>query len=551
MFNCSLKCNRSLTYSAVIASSLLVVGCSSDDKAIASQADTNVQKAKNIIVMIADGASDGVWDIANFWKQGPVLLNDSYPYNQIDTRYAMATYALNGNSQPDTSEDCDADTYAEGFGYEPASATDTTTTDAYTFGAFTSLGLGDLRDTHEQCLNPEEGYICDIMMYMGYELTIYAAKTDLLYEGYKYINANYTDSAAAGTAIATGQSTYNGAISVDNCGKELSPITEYAKSRGLATGIVSTVPLSHATPAAFGAQNISRAETAQIGTDMLTNGYADLIMGAGHPMYDENGVSASEANYTYVSKDGWQQLQDGSLKPQGSDKAWTFFDSKSEFESLANGTASSEMLDGPLVGLFQNVETLQQKRECTSGDINVAYSCPQLTNVPDLATMSKGALNYLSQNEKGFFIMIEGGAVDWAAHNNETARIIEEQADFNEAVAAVYEWVEANSNWDETLLIVTTDHGNSFVLGAASDQSIYSPVDMVAKETMPEVRYYSGQHTNELVRFYAKGNGSDLFAKHVIGTDSDYSNRYRHSGADGRYFQNKNIYDVVKEVISD
>ena len=75
-------------------------------------------------------------------------------------------------------------------------------------------------------------------------------------------------------------------------------------------------------------------------------------------------------------------------------------------------------------------------------------------NVPSLETMTRGALAYLSQDPNGFFVMIEGGAVDWAAHANNTARIIEEQVDFNRSVAAVVEWVEQNSSWDETLVIV-------------------------------------------------------------------------------------------------
>ncbi len=539
---------HALTLSAIFVSSLFVGGCSSDDDN--KTTNNEVKKTKNVIVMIADGASDGAWDIANFWKNGQVLLNDSYPFNEIDTRYAMATYALNSNSTPDTSAECDADTYADGFSYVPTKAINETPTDEMTYGAFTSLGIGDFTKTHELCLNPEEGKACFLYPYGDLVVTMYAPHIALTFEGYSYLNTNYTDSAASATAIATGKSTYNGAISVDNCGKPLSPITEYVKSLGMSTGILSTVPLSHATPAAFGAQNLSRGNTSKIGSDMLTNGYADLIMAAGHPMYDENGVAVTDAKYTYITEEGWNQLQAGTLKPEGNEQAWTFFDSKADFAALANGSASSEMLNGPLIGLFQNIETLQQKRACTSGDFNVAYSCPQLTNVPDLATMSKGALNYLSQNENGFFMMIEGGAVDWAAHNNETARIIEEQVDFNDAVTAVYEWVEENSNWDETLLIITTDHGNSFVLGSASDQALYSPVDMVSKETMPEVKYYSGQHTNELVRLYVKGNGSELFSQHVIGTDEDYPNRYRHTGADGSYFQNKHIFDVVKEAIS-
>ena len=68
---------------------------------------------------------------------------------------------------------------------------------------------------------------------------------------------------------------------------------------------------------------------------------------------------------------------------------------------------------------------------------------------------------------------------------------------------------------------------------------------------MPEVKYFSGSHTDELGRLYAKGNGSELFAKHVIGTDSNSLERYRDTGTDGDYFQSKHIFDVVKEVVSE
>ncbi|WP_112477913.1 alkaline phosphatase [Vibrio variabilis] len=209
-------------------------------------------------------------------------------------------------------------------------------------------------------------------------------------------------------------------------------------------------------------------------------------------------------------------------------------------------------MTGPLLAIVQSAYTAQQGRTTCSDNPSlndIAFACPKLSNIPDLATMSKGALNYLSQNQNGFFLAIEGGAVDWAAHANDTARIIEEQVDFNNAVKTVFEWVETNSSWDETLLIVTTDHGNAFVLGESSDSAIYAGVENAGIGQMPNVRYYSGAHTNELVRLYAKGNGAERFAEYVIGNDENYASRYRHSGTTGEYVQNKHIFNVVKDVI--
>lgn len=537
--------NKKILLPVIASSVLALTACnSSNDKG-----DVELPSKTNVIVMISDGASDGAWDIASFWQNGKQLLNDTYPFNAIDTRYAMATYALNGNQSPDDSEDCDAFTYSEGFGYIPSKAINETLTDAKSMGAMLDfIGFGDLTDEprcHQDVL--EDDQMCTAISYGEDMVTILVSTYDLVFEGYQYININYTDSAASGTAMATGRSTYNGAISLDNCGAELPLITEYAKSVGMSTGIISSVPFSHATPAVFGARNRSRSNTPEIGANMLSNGYADLIMGAGHPLYSVDS-QPQEPEFTYIDADSWDALNEGNLKSDTHDRPWVFFDQKDDFEALANGTASEELMNSPVIGLVKNIETLQQRRS-TCEDVDIAFACPMNANVPDLPTMSLGALNYLNQNETGFFLMIEGGAVDWAAHDNNTTRLIEEQVDFNNAVKAVFEWVEQNSSWDETLLIVTTDHGNSFVLGETANHNFYAPVEMVEKETMPEVRYFSGQHTNELVRLYAKGNGSHLFEQHVVGVDENFPVRYRHTGSDGSYVQNIHIFDVAKEVI--
>ncbi|MCG6201787.1 alkaline phosphatase [Psychromonas antarctica] len=460
---------------------------------------------KNVILMISDGASDGAWDIASYWENGK-LANNSAPYTKLSTRFAMTTFPLSTNG-PDTICGDEVETIS----YDKDQVWDET--------SFTS-------DPADKYQRP--------------------------FAGYEYISKNVTDSAAAGTALATGHKTYNGAISVDHCGRPLESITHIAKANGLSTGIITSVQFDHATPAVFGANNVSRNNYEAIGHDMLTQGEADLIMGAGHPQFDSDGKLRTTANfeYKYINAEDWASLNSGILTPAGSDTSWSLIDNKADFESLANNTASSEVLTGPLFGLVPVGYTLQQGRTCTAGkNEHVAFDCDMTATVPSLQTMTQGAINYLSQNEKGFFLMVEGGAVDWAAHANQTARIIEEQVDFNHSVSAVIAWVEQNSNWDETLLIVTTDHGNSYVLGGASDQNAYAPVENPGKGVMPEVKYYSGDHTLELVRLYARGKGAETLSDFVKGNDEGYAINYNNIGSNGDYVDNTNVFDLMKQVI--
>ncbi len=82
--------------------------------------------------------------------------------------------------------------------------------------------------------------------------------------------------------------------------------------------------------------------------------------------------------------------------------------------------------------------------------------------------MTKAALNVLDDDPNGFFIMIEGGAVDWAAHANQSGRLIEEMNDFNKSIEAVIRWIDTNSNWNETLVIITADHETGHLTGPGS-----------------------------------------------------------------------------------
>ncbi|MHB8765269.1 MAG: alkaline phosphatase, partial [Deferrisomatales bacterium] len=117
---------------------------------------------------------------------------------------------------------------------------------------------------------------------------------------FDYVKANATDSAAAATTMATGVKTYNNAIGKDLCGNDLENAVEKAEALGKATGVVSSVQFSHATPAGFVAHNVSRNDYVGIGREMLLESAADVILGAGHPWFDNSGRPKASPDYPYV-----------------------------------------------------------------------------------------------------------------------------------------------------------------------------------------------------------------------------------------------------------
>ena len=120
--------------------------------------------------------------------------------------------------------------------------------------------------------------------------------------------------------------------------------------------------------------------------------------------------------------------------------------------------------------------------------------------------MVRGGLNVLDNNPKGFFVMIEGGAIDWANHDNQKGRMLEEMRSFSDAVDTVINWVNKYSSWDETLLIITADHECGDLWGG----NTFTPVKDYGKNVMPALKYNSKDHTNALVGVWAKGKGSEI-----------------------------------------
>ncbi len=486
--------SRRFLLGAVAASALMV-----------GSAEAEAAAAKNGILFITDGCSWGCYDMASHWEFGAARRE---AYADFPVKLGMTTYPLNLSTRPT------GGTTPE-ISYDPARAWDTTPNDG-SYGGRPSY-----------------------------------------FNGYDYIKRNYTDSAAAGTALATGQKSYNNAISWSNdpavTGSPLSPlITDIAKETGRSTGVISSVPFSHATPAVFAAQNVQRDAYHAIAEQMLRNPNVDVIMGAGDPRYDSNGQLRSEPRERYMTMGQLNELLSGTDGSNAYGRA--FISDVEAFRALAAGDLSAVPASGRLLGLAQTGDTLQANRSAdvrgetepsvASGNASgVAFN----PNVPTLVEMTQGAINILSRNPNGFFLMVEGGAVDWMAHGNNTARIIEEQVDFNRSVAWAIEWVETFSSWDETLMIVLTDHGNGMPMGPDSDTIPFQPIEGRGQGVLPGVRWHYGTHTNENTMFFAKGAGADLFYRHVVGVDEGLVTFL--GFGDGRYIDNTAVFAVMRDVM--
>lgn len=298
-------------------------------------------------------------------------------------------------------------------------------------------------------------------------------------------------------------------------------------------------------------------------------------MGAGHPDYDDIGqnMALMEANdpegcseywacstrYNNIDEDTWVALTNGKQIREGYDKPNRLITDKAQFELLAENNLDFDPSQ-PLIGIPKVRNTLQASRPVEMGtDPNMPSGVAQLQSVPSLETMTKAALNYLGAKKTGLFLMVEGGATDWAAHDHQKGHhkvnyLIEETHDFNRSVAAVKEWVEENSSWEETLLIVTTDHGNAMPLSMLSDQPEYA-YDAVENFGFGNpaldgvnVKFWSNQHTNELVRLWAKGTSSKELNNHIVDKDEGFAKFIGHN-TDGAYIDNTHIFDAVKAII--
>jgi len=324
-----------------------------------------------------------------------------------------------------------------------------------------------------------------------------------------------------------------------------------AEKRGKATGVVTSVQISHATPAGFVAHNKSRGNYAEIAREMFLRSGVDVIMGAGHPWFDDNGKPSvsvdgknlpegvDQAKYRYVGgPEMWKQLLTGNAggdaDGDGQPDAWALLQTRDDFRKLIEGDTPKRV-----AGVAQVADTLQLDRASSTGKAEQEEpgQSPRLETVPTLAEMTQAALNVLDNDPDGFFLMVEGGAIDWAS-GKQLGRMIEETMDFFAAIDAALAWVETKSSWQETLVVITADHETGYLNGPDSDPD-WRPIHNNGKGKTPGAKWCGG-HTNSLVPLFVKGRGAEAFEKAAVHEDPKR----------GKYLDNTDIGKIIGDAMS-
>ena len=238
---------------------------------------------------------------------------------------------------------------------------------------------------------------------------------------FDYLKKGATDSAAAATTMSSGVKTLNGAIGMGPDNTPVEHAIEVAERAGKATGVVTTVQWSHATPAAFVAHDRSRGQYEAIAHQMLTESACEVIFGAGNPWYGNegellkttgpDGKEETPNSYRFVGGEAqWRGCVAGTVgndcDGDGAFDAWTLIQSKEEFQRLMTGDTPKRVL-----GTVQAAETLQESRKSIDGGEkdDLPFQTPLLASVPTLAEMSLAAINVLDNDPDGFYLMIEIG----------------------------------------------------------------------------------------------------------------------------------------------
>jgi len=275
-----------------------------------------------------------------------------------------------------------------------------------------------------------------------------------------------TDSAAGATAFASGIKTYNGAVGVTPDTLSVETIVEQISPKGISTGIISTSSITHATPACFYAHIKSRRMEDDIATYLL-NSEVDFFAGGGSKFFNER---EDGKDLTIQLAEKGFEVSTGNLPKNVSEKKQAILLSKKGMPTMIEGR-----------GNF----------------------------LPDA---TKLALEYLSKNENGFFLMVEGSQIDWAGHDNDGDYLIAELLDFDKTMGVVLDFAKQNG---ETLVIVTADHETGgFTL--AADDGDYNKIKPV---------FSNKGHSATMVPVFAEGPGSENF---------------------GGVYENTSIYDKIK-----
>ncbi|MEH2341540.1 MAG: esterase-like activity of phytase family protein [Nostoc sp.] len=380
----------------------------------------------------------------------------------------------------------------------------------------------------------------------------------------EYIKYSYPDSANTATTLYTGVKSYNNAVGVDIFENPLETILKTANQVGKSTGLVTSVPIDHATPAAAAA-NVNRRSKYDADYPALDNILQQqlrvyqptVLLGGGHPLSapgdllpagvepNTSNEYISQSTYTELSTKPTNNLYDytflergenaaqklaetaATIDPEKGDRLFGLYGARGQNGNLpvssANGDYSTTGLD--MFSVFANQgdnSKVDTTRPLLPGETDASFIAKEVNENPTLNDLTNAALNVLGKDSDGFWLMVEGGDIDWSAHDNNIDNLIGTTLDFDKAVGSTIDWINNNGGWDENLLIVTADHDHYLTLdgdfptlvknqGAEALTNLDTPADVGHYwGPDPTVKYGWGTHTNRPVPVYYQGAGSEV-----------------------------------------
>ncbi len=392
----------------------------------------------------------------------------------------------------------------------------------------------------------------------------------------EYIKHSYPDSANTATSLYTGVKTYNNAISVDIFEKNLTTILQTAAKLGKATGVVTSVPITHATPGAAIANVNRRAKyddntaTAanpmpvldSILQDALVEFKPTVLLGGGHPLDFQNRTNVGPVNnYTYIQQATYNTLKNNptnnrygytflergpdatkklldtaeGIEPESGDRLLGLYGARGQNGNLptssANGDYSTTGLDNfslfssanSTTNLTPGIPQPDTIRPLAPGETDAQFIAREVDENPTLADLTTAALEVVSKDKDGFWMIVEGGDIDWAAHDNNIDNLIGTMNSFDKAVQTTIDWIEKNGGWRKNLLIVTADHDHYLTLNdnfpellkaQGADALTFTNHTPASAGHFwgsdPSVKYGWGSHTNRQVPVYYQGGTSTL-----------------------------------------
>lgn len=358
----------------------------------------------------------------------------------------------------------------------------------------------------------------------------------------EYIKYSYPDSANTATTLYSGIKTYNGAVGVDIFENPVESVLAKAAKAGKSTGLVTSVPIDHATPAAAAANvnNRNKYDADYPTIDAILQQelriyQPTVLLGGGHPLSSTGNIlpnGVEPRDNTYIKESTYQEL---STKPTSNLYGYTFLERGTDAATklAAAAAAIDPEKGGRLLGLYgargqdgnlpvssangdysttgyamftvnaskgnedptkrlpgATIDVVDKVRPLRAGETDAQFIATERNQNPTLDDLTKAALSVLGKDPDGMWLMVEGGDIDWAANDNNIDNLIGATLDFDKAIGSVIAWINANGGWADNELIVTADHDHYLTLNgdfptlvrnnAANGISALTDIDTIA-----------------------------------------------------------------------